>query len=168
MDIAESALITLATVLMVVATVLAIIPILPGTLMVWGIGIVTGILEGFQRVTPFSVILMTLIMAVAVTSDFWLPYLGVKTRGLSCLAAVGSLIGGLIGTFVIPVPVVGTLIGTIGGALVVELVLVGEFARAMRAGRTALKLFLIGYAIELTSCLLILAVFVFTVWSHSP
>jgi uncharacterized protein YqgC (DUF456 family) len=79
-----------------------------------------------------------------VTSDLWLPLAGVKTGGLTCLASIGSLIGGFIGTFVIPIPILGTLIGCVIGALVVELVQARRVRQALQAGRTAFKMFVLG------------------------
>ena len=36
------------------------------------------------------------------------------------LSIIGAMIGGLVGTFAIPMPLVGTLIGIVGGALIFE------------------------------------------------
>lgn len=163
MDIAQSALITISVIVMVIGVILAFIPILPGTLIVWAIGIVTAFLNQFDRVTPAAAIIMTVLMVVSLTSDFWLPMLGVKTSGLSCLAAVGSLIGGLVGTFIIPIPIVGTLIGTVLGALVIEYVALREKARALRAGQTALRLFIVGYILELVTTFAIFGVFIVSI-----
>ena len=160
MDIAQSALITISVIVMVIGVILAFIPIMPGTLIVWAIGIVTAFLNQFERVTPTAAIIMTIFMIISLTSDVWLPMMGVKTSGLSCLAAVGSLIGGLLGTFFIPVPIVGTLIGTVLGALAIEYVALREKAKALRAGQTALKLFVVGYILELVTTVAIFAVFI--------
>lgn len=163
MDIAQSALITISVIVMVIGVILAFIPILPGTLIVWAIGIVTAFLNHFDRVTPAAAIIMTVLMVISLTSDFWLPMLGVKTSGLSCLAAVGSLMGGLLGTFFIPIPIVGTLIGTVLGALVIEYVALREKARALRAGQTALRLFIVGYILELVTTFAIFGVFIVSI-----
>lgn len=163
MDIAQSALITVSVIAMVIGVILAFVPILPGTLMVWAIAIVTAFANQFDRVTPAAAIIMTALMLASVSSDFWLPMLGVKTSGLSCLAAVGSLIGGLLGTFLIPIPIVGTLIGTVLGALAIEYVALREKARALRAGQTALKLFIVGYILELVTTFAIFGVFLVSI-----
>ena len=163
MDIAQSALIPVAVFAMVLGVVLAFIPILPGALIVWAIGIVSAFADQFDRITPPAAILMTVIMVASVSSDLWLPLLGVKTSGLSCLGAIGSLIGGLLGTFFIPIPIIGTLIGTVLGALAIEYVALREKAKALRAGQTALKLFIIGYILELVSVFAIFGVFIVSI-----
>ncbi len=160
MDIAQSALITVSFIAMVIGVLLAFVPILPGTLIVWAIAIVTAFANQFDRVTLAAAIIMTALMILSVSSDLWLPLLGVKTSGLSCLAAVGSLVGGLVGTFVIPFPIVGTLIGTVLGALAIEYVALRQKARALRAGQAALKLFIVGYILELVTSLAIFGVYI--------
>lgn len=165
MEIAESALVTISVIVMVLGVILAFVPILPGALIVWAIGIVSAWLTQFERVTPIAAIVMTILMVISMSSDYWLPMLGVKTSGLSCLSAIGSIIGGLIGTFVIPIPIVGTLIGTVLGALILEYVVLREKTRALRAGQVALKLFVIGYILELVMVFAIVAVFLVSIAS---
>lgn len=163
MELAQSALITISVIVMVIGVLLAFIPVLPGALIVWAIGIVSAWANQFERITPAAAIAMTILMLISMTSDFWLPMLGVKTSGLSCLSAIGSIIGGLIGTFVIPIPIVGTLIGTVLGALIIEYAVLREKAKALRAGQAALKLFIIGYILELVMTFAIFAVFIVSI-----
>lgn len=163
MEIAQSALITVSVIAMVIGVFLAFIPVLPGALIVWAIGIVSAWGNHFERITPAAAIVMTVLMAISLTSDYWLPLLGVKTSGLSCLAAIGSIIGGLIGTFVIPIPIIGTLIGTVLGALIIEFAVLREKTRALRAGQVALKLFIIGYILELVMTFAIFGVFIVSI-----
>lgn len=159
MNIAQSGIILLSALLMFVALGLAFIPIMPGTLLVWAVGMITGVLVGFTRVTPIAAGLMTLVFLLGVSSDLWLPLVGVKGRGLSCLSAIGSLIGGMVGTFLIPLPVLGTLIGCVAGAIIVEVVAMRNMRDAMRAGQTAASLFVIGYLIEIGTSIVIAVIF---------
>lgn len=163
LEMAHSAAIALGAVLMIIATVLAISPILPGALMAWGVAIITAFITGFERITPFASILITAIMFVSITSDIWLPMLGVKTSGLTCLSAIGSFFGGLIGTFVIPIPILGTLIGSILGALTAELIAFRGIRNAYRAGKTAVKLWVAGTVVELVTCVAMLIIYLASV-----
>ncbi|MBN1287420.1 MAG: DUF456 domain-containing protein [Anaerolineae bacterium] len=157
---AESVLIVVAIVLMLVVIFLSILPVIPGPALVWAIGVVFAALTGFERVTWLSVLLMTLFMALGSTADWWLPALGMKTQGGSCLAIVGSLIGGLIGTFAIPVPIIGTLVGAVLGAFVFELARLREFRAALDAGGAALVAYVVSMAAEIVFSALIFFVFV--------
>ncbi len=159
-EIAAGLFVPLTIILMLVGFLLSLIPILPGSLIVWLIALIAGLIDGFQQISIGALILMTIIMAVSQLSDLWLPLFGVKTGGLSCAAALGSLVGGLIGTFLIPIPLLGTLIGTVAGALLVEYIQRGQMEPAMRAGEQAARLFAVGYAIRIFSSLAIVIVYV--------
>ena len=82
-------------------------------------------LTGFTHVTWLSVGLMTVLMILGSTTGWWTQILGMHAEGGSCLSILGSLVGGLIGTFAIPVPFLGTIIGLVLGALLFEFARVG-------------------------------------------
>lgn len=160
----ESAMIAVALVLMGISVLVSIIPFVPGPLLVWAVGLVFAILNDFERVTYLAFGVMTVIMIAGSTSDYWMQALGFKMKGGSCVTTLGSIGGGILGTFVIPVPLFGTVIGMVLGALGVELVRVGDWRSAIGAGRTSFELYLIGVAFEVTASLAIAAVFVVSVW----
>ena len=165
LELSAALLLILATVLMLVTLVLAFVPILPGPLMPWAVAIVYGALSGWQRVTPFAAIIMTVLMLIGVTADYWRPLLGAKTTGMGCRTSLGSFAGGLIGTFVIPIPLLGTVIGLVVGALVMELVQFGDLRKAMGAGRAALKQFAVGYALTIAISVAIFVVYLISILS---
>lgn len=165
LEISPTLLLILATVLMLVTLVLAFIPILPGPLMPWAVAIVFGALTGWQRVTPLAAVIMTLLMLVGVTADYWRPLLGAKTTGMGCRTSLGSFAGGFIGTFLIPIPLLGTVIGLIAGALLMELAQFGDLKKAMGAGRAALKQFVVGYALTIAISVGIFAVYLISIFS---
>lgn len=159
MGIAESGLTIIAAILMIGGLLLSVLPFLPGPFMLWLISLVYAILTNFQFVTPLAMGVITLLMLIGTTKDIWMPILGMKTYGVTCSTALGMMIGGLVGTFAIPVPVLGTLLGAIGGAVLLELLSVGEMRRAFQAGGVALKSFILGMLTEFGFNLLIVAVF---------
>lgn len=160
LDLAESALMVIALVLMVISLPVSIIPFISGPLLQWVIVLVFAILTGFERVTVPAFALITLIMLAGTTSDLWLPVIGVSVQGGSCLTSLGSIFGALAGSFLIPIPILGTVIGMVGGALLVELARLGEWRAAMQAGGLAFKLYLAGILLEVALSVLMLAVFV--------
>lgn len=165
MEATNSLLIPLAVLGMIVTLVLSFVPFVPGTAIIWAIGVVFAVLDGFQRATPAAIIVMTLLMVVGSTSEIWMPVLGIRSRGLSCLSTVGSVIGSIVGTFVIPIPLVGTIIGAMAGALLVELVRGREVRRAMQAGRSVFQLYLIGMVVQFVTSLMMFAVFLVSLWT---
>lgn len=163
LEFSPTLLLILATAMMLITLVLAFIPILPGPLMPWAVGIVYGALAGWQRVTPLAAIIMTLLMLIGVTADYWRPLLGAKTTGMGCRTSLGSFAGGFIGTFLIPIPLLGTVIGLVAGALLMELAQFGDLRKAMFAGRAALKQFVMGYALTIAISVAIFVVYVISV-----
>jgi uncharacterized protein len=160
MELTQSALILLGTPLMVLALIVSFIPILPGTVIVWLAAMAFGILDQWTRFTPAAGIISTAIMIFSVTSDFWLPLIGMKTGGLTCLGAIGSLIGGFIGTFLIPLPICGTLIGAVVGALLAELVRFRDIRKAFQGGQSAAKMFVVGYILEAVCSIAVFIVYI--------
>lgn len=163
MDLAEPTLILLATLLMIAALILSFVPILPGPLLLWAVTIIFAAVEGFQRITPVAAIGATGVMVLGSASDLWLPIFGIRTGGLTCLSTVGAFVGGFIGTFAFPI--LGTLIGSVAGALLVELVRFRQLPKAVRAGTTAAKMYVLSYVIQLVSSFAIFAVYVVSLLS---
>lgn len=159
MGIAESGLTILASVLMVVALLVSVLPFVPGPLILWGISIGYGVLTSFQHLTVLSAVIITLLMLAGTTKDIWLPLLGMKTQGASCSSAFGVIVGGLVGTFAIPMPIVGTLIGAVVGAILMELLRLGDVQKAIQAGGFAFRTFVLGMLTEFGFNLLIVAAF---------
>lgn len=165
MDIAESTLTIIAGVLMVGVLIASILPFIPGPFVLWLIALGYGILTNFEHLTPLALVVITVMMLVATSKDIWMPIVGMKTYGVSCSSAFGMMTGGLVGTFVIPVPLLGTLIGAIVGAVIMELLNVGDTSKALRAGGVAFKAFILGMITEFGFNLLIVAMFFTSVLS---
>jgi uncharacterized protein YqgC (DUF456 family) len=128
----------LALLLVLIAFVLGLIgtflPLVPGSLLVWvGVVFYAWPVDGFDTFHPFVFALITLVGIVAGTADIWLPLLGAKTGGANWRALAAGVLGGLLGTFVIPLPVFGTIIGYGAGILLAEYGRLREWRPALRA-----------------------------------
>lgn len=148
MDIAESGLTLIAGILMVIGLFVSLLPFLPGPLLLWGISVVYAYLTGFQHVTVLAIVVISLLMIIGSTTDFWTPFVGMKSRGASCSSVLGTILGGLIGTFVVPIPILGTLIGAMVGAVALEAMRLGDLRKALTAGSLALESFVLGMVLE--------------------
>jgi uncharacterized protein YqgC (DUF456 family) len=132
---------------------------MPGPLLLWGISIGYGLLTNFQHLTILSAVIITALMLIGITKDIWLPLLGMKTQGASCSSAFGMILGGLVGTFTIPIPLIGTLVGAMIGAIILELLRLGDMQKALQAGGFAFRSFVLGMLTEFGFNLLIVATF---------
>jgi uncharacterized protein YqgC (DUF456 family) len=149
-----------AIALMCLTTLLAFVPILSASLLTWLVAIGYAVVTEFDRVPIPAAALMTALMLIAVTNSLWLPLIGARAGGVSCLASLGTLIGGLAGTFLIPIPLCGTLIGAIAGAMLLEALRARSMQALFSAGRFAAQTYVIGIGIELMTCVLIIGIFI--------
>lgn len=143
---------------MIVALFVSIIPFIPGPTLIWAVAVVYAIITGSVPVAALAV--LTLLMVIGATSDYWLPLFGVRTQGLSCLGAVGSIVGGIAGTLLLPMPILGTLIGSIAGAMLVEFSRIRQWRHAYQAGQITLRLYLWSVVIQFGISLAILLTFI--------
>ena len=93
-----------------------VLPLLPGTLLVWA-GLLLGAwIDDFTRVSVLTVVVITLLAALAWALDFVAGLMGAKRAGASKLALVGAAVGTIVGIFmglvgVLFMPLVGAAIG---------------------------------------------------------
>jgi len=93
-----------------------VLPLLPGTLLVWA-GLLLGAwIDDFTRVSVLIVVIITLLAALAWALDFVAGLMGAKRAGASKLALVGAAVGTIVGIFmglvgVLFMPLVGAAIG---------------------------------------------------------
>ena len=169
-ELGETILIGLAAIMMIGVLLISIIPLIPGPLLMWlaamAFGVAEGVISGggltggFHRLHPVAAVIMTVIMLVGSTSEFWMPVLGMRAQGASCWGSLGTLLGGIAGTFFIPMPICGTMIGAVAGALLFELIHVGDAREAFKVGGLAVRVYFMELAVEYGTSIVIFAVFV--------
>lgn len=164
----EPFVIVTVTVVMLITSFVAILPILPGPALVWAIAMIYGVLTNFTVVSPLTAIVITLLMIIGSTTEFWTPIFGMRVRGASCSSIAGTLVGGLAGTFLIPVPIFGTLLGAVGGAVALELLRLGDLQKAFRAGSFAFESYLWSVVLEIGFSFLIVIIFSISAWTWRP
>ncbi len=93
-----------------------VLPLLPGTLLVWG-GVLLGAwIDDFARVSVGTVVLITVLAVLAWALDFVSGLMGAKRAGASKWALIGAAVGTVVGIFmglvgVLFMPLVGAAIG---------------------------------------------------------
>ena len=151
----------LALTFIVIGLVGTVVPLLPGTLLIWLTILVYAIVTGFTAVTPLGLTIHTLIALVTGTSDLWMSLLGARTGGASKRAILFGIAGAIIGTFVLPL--FGTIIGYALGILLGEYQKRGDWEAALRAGLSGLAGWGIATVLQLGGGLLMLVIFVWQV-----
>ena len=148
------------TAFMVLGIIGTIIPIIPGTLLIWMGVLVYAWHIGFSTFGIGLFLLLSLIAIITGTADLWLPLLGAKGSGASKRALLFGTIGALLGTFLIPIPVIGTIGGYVLGLLLGEYQKHGDWELAKKAGWSGLAGWGLATAVQLGGGILMLLIFV--------
>lgn len=108
-----------------------VLPVLPGTVLVWA-GIVLGAwIDDFQRVGTTTLVVVTVLAALAWVLDYVAGLLGARKAGASRQALLGAAIGTVVGLFM---GVVGVLFMPLVGAALGEYLAQKDQHRAVRVG----------------------------------
>jgi uncharacterized protein YqgC (DUF456 family) len=127
--------------LMFLGLIGAVLPIVPGPLLIWLGVLIWAWSEGFQRIGWPTLLVLGLLTAIAWASDLLLTTLITRRAGVSWKAVAGAILGGLAGGLFLGgwIPVVGTVLSTIAGGvvgiLVVETLDKQDWRLGLRAGR---------------------------------
>jgi hypothetical protein len=155
-----------AVAFMFVGLVGILLPIMPGTLLIWLSALAYAIVDRFETVGVPTFVVITLIALVSGTADIWMSILGAKTGGASFRSMILGVVGAIVGFVVLTplIPVVGSLFGgVIGYALGV---LLGQYHKhrdwriAARASLGGLAGWGIATAVQLGGGVLIMAIFI--------
>jgi hypothetical protein len=155
----------LAVAFILVGIVGIVVPILPGMLLVWFTILVYAWQTGFEAIGWPSFIFITIIALVTGLSNIWLPLLGAQKTGAAKRALFLGVVGAIVGTFVIPIPILGTVIGYAIGVFLGEFMKVRDWRLALKASLGGVAGWGISTIVEIVGALLILVFFVVQVLS---
>jgi uncharacterized protein YqgC (DUF456 family) len=134
---------------MAVATVISFIPFVPGPALVWAIGVVYAIATKFSDISIQAVVVMTVLMLIGSTADWWTRLLGLGSEGkLTCGTFVVSTVGAILGTIFSPIPLVGTLLGAAGAVAVLVWYQEDDWNKAFKAARGIMSAWIASFFVE--------------------
>lgn len=149
-----------------------ILPILPGTVIIWLSILVYTIFDGFEAIGVPAFVILTLIALVTGTADVWMSLLGSKVGGASRRAMLFGMIGAVLGFFLLgaAIPIVGNLVGGVIGYA--SGVLLGQYHKhqdwnlAVKASVGGVAGWGVATAIQLGGGLFMILIFVWQVLSY--
>jgi uncharacterized protein len=148
----------LAIALMLIGVAGIVLPVLPGTPLLFGGMLLGAWLDDFSRVGVIAVVVLGVLAVLAWAIDFAAGVLGTKLVGASTEAMVGAGIGGVVGLFGgIPGLIFGPVIGAAAGELYAQ----RTAQQAAKAGVAAGLGFVVAMAAKLGITVAMVAVFVF-------
>ncbi len=131
---------TLVIALFIIGMLGTVYPILPSVVAIYFAFFVYGWFFSFDRLTVWFWIIQSLIVVVLLVADYLVGAYGTRKFGGSRLAVVLSVIGLIVGPFVIPA--FGLILGPLIGAVAAELIQKRDVPTALRVGwGTVLGLF---------------------------
>ena len=157
MDWANLFLWIVAAALVVVGLAGAVVPAVPGVPLVFA-GLWLGAwIDGYLRVSGWTVVLLGVLTVVAMAVDTLASVLGAKRVGASRQAIAGASLGALVGVF-FGIP--GLVLGPFAGAVIGELSAHGRADQAARVGVATWIGLLLGTITKLALSIAMLAIFV--------
>ena len=121
----------LAALIVIVGLVGTVLPVIPGTVLIFAGLFVAAWADHFARVGVVGLAIIGVLAILAFVADLVASLLGAKRVGASPQALVGATIGGLVGLFLgIPGMIIGPFVGAVGGELLAR----GGLAQAGKIG----------------------------------
>jgi hypothetical protein len=121
----------LSAILILLGLAGTVLPVLPGTLLVWGGIVLAAWIDDFARVGMTTVLVITVLAVLAWALDYVAGLLGAKKAGASKLALLGAAVGTVLGLFM---GLVGVFFMPLVGAAVGEYLARRDQARAVKVG----------------------------------
>jgi len=151
-----------ALVLMLIGLLGVILPLVPGIVLVYLAALLYAVIEGFARIGPITLAVLTVLAVVGVTADLWVSSLGAKVGGASVWALLGGLVLGLVGLIFFSLP--GAIVGSVAGVIAVELWRVRDWRKVLKSGGGWLIGWLLSTVVQLSIALIMIAIFLWQVW----
>jgi uncharacterized protein YqgC (DUF456 family) len=146
-----------AVLMIVVGAIGTVMPALPGAVLVFGGIALAAWIDGFTRISGWTVGAAAVLTGLAFVADYVAAALGAKRAGASMLAIVGAAIGTVAGVFT---GFVGILFMPLLGAALGELVAQRDLRRAGKVGIATWLGLLIGTAVKVAIVFTMVGMFV--------
>ena len=147
-----------AGVLIVIGALGLVLPVVPGSPLIFLGALLAAWAEDFAYIGPWSLVALGVLAALAIAVDFIASAFGVKRFGASGRAMTGATLGAIFGLFF---GIVGVLVGPFIGAVIGELSVRRNLAAAGRAGVGAALGLALGAAAKLAIAASMIGIIVF-------
>lgn len=137
----------LAGLLIIVGTLGAILPILPGLPLAWVGLFVYAWSTDFTQISVWMILIFALLTAVTVIVDITAPALAAKGKKASRSGALGALIGGFVGVFTLGP--IGIILGPFLGAFIGEMMYEANAEHAWRIAWASMLGLVVGSVFKL-------------------
>jgi len=141
---------------MLIGLIGCILPMLPGTPLVFAGIYIYAWLTGFAIISRKLIIIFLILTVLAVVIEYISSSIGSKKFGASKLGFLGAFIGAIVGVFFVPW---GIILGPLFGALIGELIVGKKLKEAFRSGTGAVIGFFGGTFLKIVISFIMIAFF---------
>jgi uncharacterized protein len=131
---------------MAIGLVGTVVPVLPGTILIWGAALVYGLAGTFGRAGAVAMTAITILLLTGTAAKYVLAHRRARVTGAPTSTIAAGALGGIIGFFAIPV--IGFVLGGVLGILFAERRRTNDWERAWASTRHVLAGFGIGVLVE--------------------
>jgi uncharacterized protein YqgC (DUF456 family) len=118
--------------IMLVGVIGTVLPVIPGTALIFVGALLYALVEGFQAVGWPTLLVLGLLAVAATSADIWASSVGAKMGGASGWSVFLGLIGGAVGLLLFSLP--GAILGALLTVLLAEIVRQDDWRKALKAG----------------------------------
>ena len=160
-DPIDVVVLVITSLMVLVGLIGTVLPVIPGTILIFAGALLYALVDGFQVIGWPTLVVLGVLTAVATTADLWASSIGAKIGGASVWSVVIGLLAGLVGFVVFSLP--GAIIGAILGVLLTEIVRVGDWRQALKAGSGWVVGWILSTVVQLGIGLIMVAIFAWQV-----
>ena len=158
---AHTIVLTLTLLAMLVGLIGIVLPMIPGTPLIFVAALLYALLERFQTIGWPTLVVLGLFAALATTADLWASSIGAKMGGASLWSVAVGLIASLVGFLAFSLP--GAILGAVLGVLLTEIIRVRDWKQALKAGSGWAIGWVLSTVFQLGIGLVMVAIFVWQV-----
>lgn len=148
----------IALFIMLIGAIGTFLPAIPGTPVIFAAALGYGFYEGFQNITPWTLVFLFFLMVLTFIIDYFAGVVGAKKYGASKYGTWGSFIGGIIGVIFLNIP--GLIVGPFVGAVIGEMTAGQNFKTAVKVGLGTMAGLAGGAVLKLLFAVTMIAVFI--------
>jgi uncharacterized protein YqgC (DUF456 family) len=152
---------TITLLVMALGAVMVLLPLIPGLVLIWLAALAYDLIRGFTWRSGIVLLVLTVLMIVGSTTEFWLSSAGARRGGASGWAVLAAVVASVVGLVFLNA-LAAVLLPALA-VLAVEYVRVRDVRHAARAGRDYLIGWFFSTGIELMVALLMIALWLWQV-----
>ncbi|MGD9047428.1 MAG: DUF456 domain-containing protein, partial [Anaerolineae bacterium] len=151
----------LTAIAMLVGVIGTVLPVIPGTILIFVAALFYAFIEGFQTIGWPTLLVLGVLTVLATSADIWASSIGAKMGGASGWSVVVGLVASLVGFVVFNL--LGAILGAVLGVLITEVLRVGDWRQALKAGSGWAIGWVLSTVFQLVTALIMVAIFVWQV-----